>query len=155
MARVRIASDDIALVGRAVRRLGADRTIVNEMTKEIRRAGTKTVKPAVRASALAVLPRRGGLNRWVAAAAVRVAVRRGTRAAGVEVVVGRNSRGGRTDSKRIDAGRVRAPAWGNRRAWHLQAVTPGFATDPITGPAADDFREGVVRAVDRAVERLL
>lgn len=153
--QVRVLSREIADVAAAVRKLGSDRTIVNELSKEIRRGGTKTVRPAVKASALAILPKRGGLNAWVAKSSIRIAIRRGARSAGISVVVGRNSKGGRTDSKRIDAGRVRAPAWGNRKAWHVQTVTPGYATDPLTGPVVDEFRDLAATAVDNAVRRLL
>lgn len=151
--RVRSTSEDIARLAEAVRRLGQDRTIVKEMTKEIRQAGPP-IRRAVRGRALAILPRRGGLNRWVARAGVRVAVRRSRSSAGVHIVIGRNSQRGRTAIKQIDEGFVRAPAWGNRRAWHAQRVAPGFATQAIDSDGIDAFRQAVERAVDRALRRV-
>lgn len=144
--------EGIALVGRAVRRLGSDRRIVNNMAREIRAAGPP-IRAEIRRSALATLPKRGGLNRWVAASRVTVRVRRGASSAGVTVVGGRNSSRGRSDLKRIDAGRVRAPLWGDRRYWHLQSVRPGFFRVSDEGVTA--FRDAVVRAVDQAAAEVL
>lgn len=150
----RVISKDIALVGAAVRRLGSDRTIVNEMTKEIRKAGP-ILRAVIKKNAISFLPKRGGLNEWVASSKVRIAVRRGARSAGVNAVVGRNSAKRRTDSKAIDRGRVRAPAWGRRTSWHTQVVTPGFASKAVEDEGATEFRRLVVEAVDRAVEKVI
>lgn len=139
----------IAAVAARVRELGTDRVVVNNLAREIRSVG-KPAKAAVKARALATLPARGGLNAWVARAAVRVAVRRGTRTAGVSLVAGRNSQRRRSDLKAIDAGRVRAPAWGRRTSWHVQAVTPGFFTEAVDASAVTEFRAGMVRAIERA-----
>ena len=148
-----VVSRDIALVAAAVRKLGNGRTIVNEMAGQIRKA-VPPIRKAVRAHELEVLPHRGGLNEWVARAGVRAAVRRAARTAGVSFVQGRNSRGGRSDLKRIDAGRVRAPAWGNRKAWHLQAVPAGAFTNAVTTEGAQEFRAAVVVAVDEAARKV-
>jgi hypothetical protein len=151
--RVRATSEDIARIAEAVRRLGADRTIVNEMSRDIRRAGPP-IRRAVRDRALAILPHRGGLNRWMARASVRVAVRRSRDSAGVHIVVGRNSVHGRSATKLIDAGMVRHPSWGRRDAWHLQHVRAGFATHAVDSDGADEFRRLVEEAVDRALRRV-
>lgn len=103
--------------------MGADRQIVNDMAKEIRRAGP-AIRREVRAHIMAELPKRDGLNAWVARAPVRINVRRGATTAGVSVTVGRNSQTGRADLKGLDAGGVRHPLYGNRKHWYGQAVTP-------------------------------
>lgn len=149
-----IGGADLALIGKAVRRLGADRTIVNEMTKEIRRA-VPPIRAAVKQNAITYLPKRGGLNRWVASAKVTAQVRRGASNAGITVVDGRNSARKRTDMKRINAGSTRAPLYGNRGHWYPHTVRPGFFDDAITQDGADAFRDAVIVAVDRAAGRIL
>jgi hypothetical protein len=148
----------IAAVARALRHLGADRTIVKEMNKRIR-SSAPAVRAAIRRNALKTLPRGGGLNKWVAAASIRVSVRRTERTAGVYIIVGRNSGTAdavrRSDIRKIDAGIVRAPLWGNRHRWYPHAVTPGFASNVVAGEAGDVFRADAVAAVDAAVEQVL
>lgn len=147
-------AEGLALVGKAVRQLGTDRTIVNNMAREIRTIGP-LAKAKARESAMARLPRRGGLARWVASARVAVSVRRGAKSAGVTIRQGRNSKGGRSDLKRIDAGQTRHPLLGNRRHWYPQSVQAGYFTDAMQGDVADEFRRKVVVAVDRAVAEVL
>lgn len=151
--QVRVTSDDIAAVGAAVRKLGDGRTIVTEMSKEIR-AAVPPVRKAVKAHALAVLPKSGGLNSWVARAGVRVSVKRGPRTAGVQLVAGRNSLKGRSDLKRLDsAGRLRHPLHGNRGHWYLQQVTPGWFSEPVAA-STDTFVEAVADAVETAARKV-
>lgn len=149
-AQVRVTSSDIAEVAAAVRKLGDGRTVVTEMAKEIR-AAVPPVRKAVRAHAIATLPSRGGLNRWVARAGVRATVKRGPRSAGVKLVAGRNSKGGRADLKRLDrSGRLRHPLpRGNRSRWYLQQVTPGWFSVPVA-ENVEPFTDAVGQAVDTA-----
>jgi hypothetical protein len=149
---VSVTSADIAAVGAAVRALGDGRTVDTEMAKEIR-AAVPPVRAAVRAHALQFLPKRGGLNEWVASAGVRSAVRRGPRSAGVSLVAGRNSSRRRADLKRLDsAGRVRHPTYG-RSPWVLQTVPSGFFSDPVVD-SADRFVEAVADAVHTAAQKV-
>lgn len=149
---VRVSSKDIAAVGAAVRALGDGREVVNEMAKEIRRA-VPPVRKAVRDYALRTLPKRGGLNEWVAAAGVRAAVRRGPRTAGVQLVSGRNAARRRADLKRLDSGTLRHPLRGNRSHWYLQKVHPGFFQFPVHDHT-DDFTDAVAEAVNTAARKV-
>lgn len=97
-----------------------------EMNAKIR-AATLPVRPMVRASALQVLPKRGGLNVWVAKATTRTSVLTGAKTAGVVVRVSKRGH----DMKDIDAGQVRHPVYGNRKKWAAQTVPAGFATTPM------------------------
>lgn len=127
-----------------------------QVVKAMRRAITKPV-PAIRrkikAHAVAILPRRGGLGEWAAAATISTSVRYASaRSAGVKLKGSRKSRRDKSDLKRLDAGVVRAPSWGHRGAgaWHTQQVTAGWFTDPVVDSpewykAADD-------AVDQAFD---
>ena len=83
---------------------------------------------AVRASARANLPKRGGLNEWVAGGRYTVSVLTGPRTAGVAI---RGTKSGH-DLRTIDrTGRVRHPVYGNRSAWATTQVQPGYFTRPL------------------------
>jgi hypothetical protein len=147
-------AEKLALVGKAVRKLGSDRTVLKALTKRIR-SGLPSLRAELKASALATLPRRGGLNRWVASSRVNVSVRRGANTAGVTVTEGRNSTGARSDLRGLDAGMVRHPTFGNREAWSPQKVSAGFATRVFEGPAEQEFRGLVNDSIDEAVAEVL
>lgn len=151
---MRIEARDIALVASAVRRLGSDRTIVTEMAKEIRRA-VPPIRAAVKASAVAVLPARGGLGRWVARATLTARVRRSATTAGVALVDGRNSAGGRTDMKGFNAGATRHPYWGDRSHWAPQTVPAGFFDRAIETVGVSAFEDAVSTAVEHAASKVV
>ncbi|HWB36975.1 MAG TPA: hypothetical protein VHA75_13225 [Rugosimonospora sp.] len=143
-------AEKLAALGKAVRAMGSDRTIIKALTKRIRTLGTP-VKTELKTSALAVLPKRGGLAAWVAKSRLTISVRRGTHTAGISIKQGRNSAGGRTDLRAIDRGRLRHPMLGDREHWYTQQITPGFWSDVIDGPAADQFQQEAVAAIDDAL----
>lgn len=114
-----------------------------------------TVRARIKASALSTLPRRGGLNAWVAAIKIGLSVKAtSARSAGVVVKGGRNSAGGRSDVRAIDRGRVRAPSWGRRGpgSWHTVTAAPGFFTTPVV--EATEWRAEIDKAVDDAVQTI-
>lgn len=145
----------LAAIGKAVRKAGADRTLVNNMAKRMRTAAGP-VKKEIRESALAILPAREGLNVYVAAAPITVSVRRGARTAGVSLREGRNSTSGkRSELRLIDAGELRHPLWGRRTHWYPQRVLPGFASRVMAGPGGDVFRQAVSTAVDDTIAEIV
>ncbi len=148
-----LGAAEIRVIAAHCRKVSADRSIVNDMAKEIRRAGP-AIRAEVRAHIMATLPRSGGLNAWVARAPVRINVRRGIDSAGVTVTVGRKSRSGRADLKGLDAGTVRHPLYGNRRHWYGNAVTPGSISEGIT-EGSDALEDAVLIAAERAAQRTL
>lgn len=107
------------------------RVVLAQLRKRIRQP-LPAVRRAVRARAIETLPRRGGLGRWVARARVSADLRTTGRSAGLTLRGSRKSLRDASDLRRIDAGRVRAPAWGRRGPgqWHTQAVRPGWFTEP-------------------------
>lgn len=128
--------------------------VVKQLRTEIRKP-VPEVRKLIKARALATLPRGGGLNVWVSKTRITVQIKLSGRAAGVRLKGGRNSKGGgRTDTRAIDSGRVRAPSWGHRGkgAWHNQSVESGFFTKPTvaTGP----WRDSCVRAADKALDTI-
>lgn len=146
-----MASQSLDALIRDLRKFEDRKEVVKQLRKEIREP-VPLVRKAIRGRALATLPHRGGLNAWVAKVRINVAIKLSGRSAGVRIRGGRNSTGGRTDTKAIDRGRVRAPSWGHRgrKAWHTVVVASGFFTKPAT--ETDDWRNACVRAVDKALD---
>lgn len=126
-----------------------------EVTKALRRRIREPiprVRAAIKARALDVLPKRGGLAVWVSRTKITAKLTLSGRGAGVRMKGGRNSAGGRTDTRSIDAGHVRAPSWGRRGddAWHSQSVPSGFFSGPTV--EGDQWRQVALDAVDDALE---
>lgn len=136
-----------------LRAFNAKRVVVRQLGTDLRKL-LPPIRKAIKANALATLPKRGGLNAWVAAARITLSIKTSGRSAGIKVKGGRNSEGARSDLQRIDDGRVRAPTWGHRNkgAWHTQAVAPGW----FTKPAADEGRlsEAADQALDKAFDEI-
>jgi hypothetical protein len=130
-----------------------------EVLKALRRSirqPVPTIRAAIKASALEILPKGGGLNEWVAASRVSASVKATGRVVGLLIKGGRNKMtGGRSDINAINRGRVRAPNWGRRwdGQWHTQTVTPGFFTDPAL-ESADVVERVTTEAVDRAFDQV-
>lgn len=125
-----------------------------EVSKALRRRIREPipgVRKAIRRRALETLPKRGGLNAWVAQTRVSARVSLAGSGAGVKLKGSRKSTKGKADLTRLDAGRVRAPSWGRRGPgnWHAQQVSPGFFTKPAA--EVDQWRDACLRAVDDAL----
>lgn len=129
------------------------RAVVRALQIELKKP-IPVVRKAIRARAIATLPKAGQLNDWVAAIKVTSTQETLARSVRVRLKGGRNSKGGRSDIKRLDAGRVRAPSWGRRTAasWHTVNVAPGFFTEPVTD--SDEWLKAAERALDRATEAI-
>ncbi len=127
--------------------------VLKEFRKEVRKP-VPAVRKAIRNRAKAILPALNGLGAWVAKASITVRFKLSGRSTGITLKAGRNSQTGRSDLRRIDAGRVRHPSWGRRGAgqWHNQAVATGFFTKPTT--ETDAWKQAAVRAVDNAIKSL-
>lgn len=147
-------ADKLALLGKAVRKLGSDRTILKHLTKRVKKLGAP-IRAELKASAVATLPRRGGLGVWVAKSRINVTVRRGADTAGVSITEGRNSAGGRSDLRRINAGTTRHPYFGKRSHWYPQRVNAGFATKVFEGPIVTEFRNQTLAAIDDSIAEVL
>jgi hypothetical protein len=129
------------------------REIIKGISRGLRRQAGP-VRTQIRSHTLATMPKRGGLNGWLASIRINVNVKlTGYRGVGLILKGGRNSRGGRADTAAIDLGRVRAPSWGKRgpAAWHVQSVPQGFFTEPA---AASGWVAMVDREVDSALDQL-
>jgi hypothetical protein len=129
----------------------AKKQVLTEFRKEVRKP-VPAIRKAIRARAIATLPNRGGLGAWVAKSTVSVRFKLSGRSSGITLKGSRKSLRDKSDLRRIDAGRLRAPSWGRRGPgqWHNQAVTPGFFTKPTT--ETDAWQQAAERAVDKALE---
>lgn len=135
---------------RDLRRFDGRREVTRALRRRIREP-IPTVRSAIKRRALDVLPGRNGLAAWVARTKVTAKITLSGRAAGVRLKGGRNSKGGRTDTRSIDKGTVRAPSWGRRADadWHSQRVPAGFFSEPAA--EVDQWRRSVLDAVDDAL----
>src|SRR5215467_4890985 len=88
--------DRMRLIGKAVRKLGDDRTIYKHLSKRIR-SHFPALRKALRTSATETLPTKGGLGARVAKATYRLSIRRGARTAGVSIVISGKSLRGASD----------------------------------------------------------
>lgn len=113
----------------------------------IRRA-TAPAKTAIPESARAKLPRRGGLNEYVATG-LKVTTRTSLSGpmATVRIVA---TDPPRHDIRAMDAGLVRHPTFGNRQVWRQQRIEPGFFTEPCMA-----LRPGARKAIAVETDRVL
>lgn len=135
---------------RELRAFEAKREVVKQLRKELRRP-VPAVTEAVAARALDTLPKRGGLNAYIAATKVIASFRSSARSASVRLKGSRRSLWRKTDVNAIDRGRARHPSWGRygKGQWHTQAVTPGFFSKTTT--EAHQWREAALKALDAAL----
>jgi hypothetical protein len=172
-----IVSRDLPVIKAKLKELGTG----TKQLAYIRRTAQAKMRPVERIIdqyTVAVLPHRGGLGEWVAKAPLKISVRTGARSAGIRLIMGRNSRGGRSDLQGINAGKVRHPTYGHRGGkvrhavanpsgfgrhffvtqrmndWHDQGVEPGFFDVPIEGAGVDKVREAAEEAIAKVITEL-
>ena len=114
------------------------------------REGAKPLVETAHASALENLPKKGGLNEIVAAQKIVVRTRTSGGNPGVRVVGV-----SREHLKDMDAGRLRHPVFGNRKAWVTQQIKPGWWSDALMAEVPKVRRAliAVLAETARKVER--
>lgn len=147
-------ADQLARVAKVLRTTG-NATLRRELYAGIQRA-TKPLKAAAKDAARAQLPKRGGLNEFVAGSKLATRSRGGGRTPGVRITA---TKTGGHDLRAIDNGRLRHPVFGNRAAWVTQSVKPGWFTKTMQDGAPvvrkeivsvlDDVADQLAREVDR------
>lgn len=143
--------EDLRAIGKALKATGA-KDLKVEMRSGIREA-TKPLIRAVQNSARDTLPKRGGLNEWVAASRFTTSMILSGSNVGIRI------RGVKGDHnlRRLDAGFVRHPVFGTWRAGMAdERVTPGFFTKPLeaSGPLVEATLYGVLNRTARRIESL-
>lgn len=155
---------DLRIVGvDKLERLGRDLKAAGDkdLRKELLKAGRETGKPIkaeIASSALAMLPRRGGLAALIAGAKIRVSTRLTGRNVGVSII----GKWSGHDLKAVDEGKIRHPIRqrkvekerGRKPLWVSQQITPGYWTKVFDGTAPDIAREEFLKAVDRVAAKL-
>lgn len=125
-----------------------------ELRKELFRGIQRAAKPLRAAAANAArenLPKRGGLNEWVASSKFTISIRSGRNPA---VRVKGNKQG--HDLAAMDRGRLRHPLFGNRKLWFTQQIRAGWFSEAMQRESPGVRRE-VVNVIDdmaRELERL-
>lgn len=136
-------------LGRDLKEAG-DKELRREMLKTGQAIG-KPVKENIRKHALSDLPRKGGLNVWVAKnAKTQTQVRLSGRNLGVRF---RTKFKGSSDVAAINAGEVRHPLFGNKDHWYATKVTPGFAYRALD-ELAPEVRKQFLALVDDIAAKL-
>ena len=123
----------------------------NDLRKELLADFRKNGKPVVedvKASAAETLPRSGGLAGIVAASKITVRTRTGGKQVGVRI-----TGAGAAPLKRLNAGNLRHPLFGDRQHWYGQNVRAGWFDRPIEKHEAA-FRGGCLDAIDRVGRKL-
>ena len=121
------------------------------LAQEVDSAIDRAIDPLpgeLRASALSLLPKRGGLNEDVARSTITVTHR--SDGASAEVAVTASSQ---DDIDEIDGGTVRHPLFGNKLHWYVESVTPGWWSRPIQA-ASVRVRPELDRAVATVTRRI-
>lgn len=139
------AAREFEALGRALK--GAPKDLRRESLRELRSAGKPAIQD-VKASALATLPNRGGLNALVAASSIGVRTRLAGRSPGIRIkATGKRAR----QLKSIDeSGSWRRPTFG-RAPWKTQTYAPakGWFTETI-----NEDKPRFVAAIEAAVKRM-
>lgn len=136
----------------AVELKAADRALWLATARNLR-AIAKPAAAAVQAEERRVLPKRGGLNEWVASTPVGVRVTTGSRSAGVRLVQSKKGRAKPHDL--LDAnetGAIRHPVYGHRKVWKDQQIPTGWWERPLLAmePEAQRAMKAAMDAAARA-----
>ena len=142
-------AERLHVVAKQLKEMG-DKETTKAMTKGIREA-LKPFKAELKQSALATLPRRGGLARMVAN--TKITNRTSTTRSGASVRVRGVNASARGQLALMDKGKVRHPLYGNRSVWVTQSVHPGWWSTPANAQLPK-IRSEVMHAIEQAAKRI-
>lgn len=136
---------------RDLRKYEDKKVLLKELRTEIRKP-VPAIRKAIKKHALAIMPKSGGLNQWIAAIRITARMKFSGRSAGITLVGGRRSTKAKSDMRAINRGRLRAPSWGRRGRgdWHTQAVPPEFFTIPADNDKL--WRAAILAALDKGLK---
>lgn len=139
---------------RELRSFSARGEVVNEVRRDIRKE-VPPLRTEVRASALAILPKRNGFAAWVAKAGITVRYKSSGRSTGFSLKISRRAGDGdKADLLALDnTGSARHPLFGNRGHWYPQAVRPGFFTK-VWNRRGSSMIATVDAAMDKALDKI-
>ena len=139
--------DSMRSIARDLKEIESRKLIRKEFNDALRKDVVPALEPYTSAAALAMLPKKGGLN--VVIANTLVSTRSNTSSekyAGIDLVAGRKGSG----AGGADRGRVRHPLFGDRTKFYETNVHPGWFTDTVKA-----HMNVLVPIVDRAIQALL
>lgn len=128
----------------------ADKRILEALRKGLA-AAVEPVQDEVRAAARARLPKKGGLNDWVARS-VKVYAPTSIGASSVTATVTVDLQG--HDLRALDRGRIMHPVFGRTPMVGPQLVKGGFVTDTIKGAVGDRARRKISDALEDVASQL-
>ena len=148
VAEIRVTgAEQLAALGKDLKAMGLEgKGFRKELLSSMRAAGKPLVKE-LRQSARDVLPKKGGLNEFIATSAIVVRNSLAGNRAGTRIVA--RKKGGKKgwhDLEAFDDGSFRHPVYGNRKKWVQQSVTPGWFTKPAN-ESAPKQREALLEAM--------
>ena len=137
-------ADDVDDLVKRIRQHANSKALRKELTAGLNRV-TKGVREDMRANIGPSLPSRGGLAGLVMAKVSLTTSATSGRNAGVRI----RARHRAYDLRRLNAGRVRHPVWGNRGAWVDQSkgIVPGFL-DAAFESNKPEVTRGIQRVLD-------
>jgi hypothetical protein len=138
--------EQLEKVARRLKEIG-DKELRKELFSGIQRAA-KPMKLAAQQAARSKLPRRGGLNEWVASSKFTVSVRSGKFPAAR--VTGKKSG---HDLAALNRGRLRHPLYGDRGHWYTQQIDANWFSDAMAAQAPA-VREEIVAILDDIARRI-
>src|SRR5215216_537781 len=145
-------AEELHRVAAVLRAEGSSPKVARDITRETHRGGP-AIRAAFKAHAMAVLPKRGGLNAWVASSRMTFRQTHGALTGGMRVKVGRNSRSGRAELEGLDNGLVIHPFYGHS-PWSSEGVVPESISEPILNEGERVLHAAVVVAGERLVARI-
>ena len=134
VAEVRIkGAEQLRALGRDLKAAGEQGKGLRRDTLRAMRVGAAPLREAVEESAKDNLPKRGGLNMWVAASKIVVRNSLTGNKVGTRIVASKaGGRKGSHDIAATDAGSFRHPVFGKwRKNVPPQQITPGWFTKPL------------------------
>lgn len=125
-------AEQMRAVGLALKEAGDEGKVLRKGLLGEMRSAEKEGLTKAKESALANLPKGGGLNEWVAASKFTGRNRLSGRAVGVTLVASKaGGRQGSHDIEATDSGEFRHPTYGHG-PWVSQSITPGWWTNALT-----------------------
>jgi hypothetical protein len=129
--------------GRALR--GAQKHYRRELFRGLNRAA-KPLKQAVQESIPDYMPGRGGYAAALQRShSPRTQIKTGGRDPGIRII-SRTKGGVKRSVRKLEAGKLAHPLFGDREHWFTQDIRPGFFTEPMEGEA-DAVRDEMVDAI--------
>ncbi len=178
---LRVDAEDFRRLGRQLKEAGNGKEVRKGLYRSVSRA-TRPVRKEIKASALAILPASGGLNRYVASLTIRTKQQYTGTGAGVTIIGAKNSKertvrdvtigplragqkrtrrvrkagtfGKAADMRAANRGRIMHPRWGRGPLLGPQSVTPGFFDRPLEGPLVDRMRKEVGQVLDELLRKI-